>query len=69
MDFFLNDLYPNQGFFNTRTQTIPEADDKKALAEDEKPTLKTKVSPTQKSSIWVALVVFLVVAVVLGVIK
>ena len=69
MDFFYNDLYPNQGFYNTRSQTIPEPDDKQALAEDEKPTVKAKVSPKQKTNIWVALLVLLAVVVVLGVFK
>lgn len=69
MDFYFNDLYPNQGFYNTRTQTIPEADDKQALAENEESSLKSKVNPNQKKNIFLALALFLIVAIVLGVIK
>ena len=69
MDFYFNDLYPNQGFYNTRTQTIPEADDKKALAENEEASLKAKVSPKQKSNIWLAIVILLIASIVLGVLK
>ena len=69
MDFYFNDLYPNQGFYNTRTQTIPEADDKKALAENEEASVKAKVNPKQKNNIFIALAVLLIVAVLLGVLK
>lgn len=69
MDFYFNDLYPNQGFYNTRTQTIPEPDDKKALAENEVASVKAKVNPKQKSGILLALGLFLVIVVVLGVLK
>lgn len=69
MDFYFNDLYPNQGFYNTRSQTIPEPDDKKALAEDESASVKNKVSPKQKNNIWLALAVILIVVAVLGVLK
>lgn len=69
MDFYFNDLYPNQGFYNTRSQTIPEADDKTALAENETASVKAKVNPKQKNNIWVALIILLIVAVVLGVMK
>ena len=69
MDFYFNDLYPNQGFYNTRTQTIPEADDKKALAENEQASIKAKVNPKQKNNIFIALVILLIVVVVLGVLK
>lgn len=69
MDFYFNDLYPNQGFYNTRTQTIPEADDKKALAEDEQASIKAKVNPKQKNNIFIGLAILLVVVVVLGVLK
>lgn len=69
MDFYFNDLYPNQGFFNTRTQTIPEADDKEALAENKEAGVKAKVNPKQKNHIFLALGLFVVIAVVLGVLK
>ena len=69
MDFYFNDLYPNQGFYNTRTQTIPEADDKKALAENEEASVKAKVNPKQKKNIWLALAIILIVTVLLGVLK
>lgn len=69
MDFYFNDLYPNQGFYNTRTQTIPEADDKKALAENEIASIKAKVNPKQKNNIFLALTIMLIVVVVLGVFK
>ena len=69
MDFYFNDLYPNQGFYNTRTQTIPEADDKKALAENEEASLKAKVNPKQKNHIFLALAILLIVVAVLGVLK
>ena len=69
MDFYFNDLYPNQGFYNTRTQTIPEADDKKALAENEEASVKAKVNPKAKNNIGIALLVLLGVVVLLGVLK
>lgn len=69
MDFYFNDLYPNQGFYNTRTQTIPEPDDKKALAENEQASVKAKINPKQKHNIWLALAIILIVTVVLGVLK
>ena len=69
MDFYFNDLYPNQGFYNTRTQTIPEPDDKKALAENEVASVKAKVNPKQKNGILLAIGLFLVIVVVLGVLK
>ena len=69
MDFYFNDLYPNQGFYNTRTATIPEADDKKALAEDETASIKAKVNPKQKSNIFLALAILLIIVVTLGVLK
>lgn len=69
MDFYFNDLYPNQGFYNTRTQTIPEADDKQALAEDEKASLNAKISPKQKFNVWTAFIVIIAVVIMLGVLK
>lgn len=69
MDFFFNDIYPNQGFYNTRSQTIPEADDKQALAEDKEASVKAKVNPKQKNHIFIALAVLVVLTVVLGVFK
>lgn len=69
MDFYFNDLYPNQGFINTRTQTIPEPDDKQALAEDKEASVKAKVNPKQKNNIFIALAVLLAVVVLLGVLK
>lgn len=69
MDFYLNDLYPNMGFANTRVQTIPEAEDKQALAENEEASIKAKTNPTQKKNIFLALAIFLIVVVVLGVLK
>ena len=69
MDFYFNDLYPNQGLNNTRTNTIPEADDKKALAENETASSNAKMNPKQKNNIWKALAIRLVVVVVLGVLK
>ncbi len=69
MDFYFNDLYPNQGFTNTRTNTIPEADDKKALAENEKASVKAKVNPKQKNNIFLGVIALLVIVVVLGVLK
>ena len=69
MDFYFNDLYPNQGFYNTRTATIPEADDKKALAENEEASVKAKVNPKQKNNIFIALTILLAVVVALGVLK
>lgn len=69
MDFYFNDLYPNQGFFNTRTQTIPEAEDKEALAENKEASVKAKVNPKQKNNIFIALAVLLGIVVLLGVLK
>lgn len=69
MDFYFNDLYPGQGFNNTRTQTIPEADDRKALAENEEASVKAKVNPKQKNHIFLALGILLTVVIVLGVFK
>lgn len=69
MDFYFNDLYPNQGFYNTRSQTIPEPEDKEALAENKDASLKAKVNPKQKNNTWLALAVILIVVVVLGVFK
>lgn len=69
MDFYFNDLYPNQGFYNTRSQTIPEPDDKEALAENKEASVKAKISPKQKNNIWLALAIILIVTVVLGVLK
>lgn len=69
MDFYFNDLYPNQGFFNTRSQTIPEADDKEALAENKEASVKAKVNPKQKNHIFIALGVLLGIVVLLGVLK
>ena len=69
MEFYLNDLYPNQGFYNTRNQTIPEADDKKALAEDNQATVKAKTNPKSKSNILIGLVILLAIVVALGVLK
>ena len=69
MNFYFNDLYPNQGFYNTRTATIPEADDKAALAENKEASLKAKVNPKQKNHIFLALAILLIIAVVLGVLK
>lgn len=69
MDFYFNDLYPNQGYFNTQSQTIPEADDKVALAEDKEASVKAKVNPTQKNNIFIALAVLLGITIFLGVLK
>ena len=69
MDFYFNDLYPNQGFYNTRTQTIPEAEDKQALAENKEASVKAKVNPKQKNNIFIALAILLSVVVLLGVLK
>ena len=69
MDFYFNDLYPNQGFYNTRTATIPEADDKQALAENEVASVKAKVNPKQKNNIFLALALLLIIAITLGVLK
>lgn len=35
LDFFVRDMYPNRGLQDTRTQTQPEAYDKKALEYDD----------------------------------
>lgn len=69
MDFFLKDLYPNMGFQDTRAETIPEADDRKALAEDEKASSNAKTNPVQKNKIWTAFIILLAVVLVLGVLK
>lgn len=69
MDFYFNDLYPNQGFYNTRMQTIPEADDKQALAENEKASVNAKTNPKQKNNTFIGLAVILGLVIVLGVIK
>ena len=69
MDFYLADLYPGQSFNNTRTQTIPEADDRKALAEDNESVVKAKTNPKTKSNILIGLVILLAVVVALGVLK
>lgn len=70
MDFYYNDLYPNQGFYNTRMQTIPEASDREALLEeDKKANVKAKTNPKDNKKIFFALALFLIIAVVLGVLK
>jgi len=69
MEFYLNDLYPNMGFVNTRTETIPEADDRKALAENEQASIQAKNNPKEKKNIFLALALFLIITVVLGVLK
>ena len=69
MDFYFNDLYPNMGFQNTRAETIPEADDRNALAENEKASVNAKINPVQKNKIWTAFLILLAVVVVLGVLK
>lgn len=69
MDFYFNDLYPNMGYLNTRMETIPEPDDKQALAENKEATDKAKVNPKQKNHIFLALGLFLIVTVILGVSK
>lgn len=35
MNFGLADLYPGMGFWTTRGETVPEADDQLALVDDE----------------------------------
>lgn len=69
MDFYFNDVYPNQGFVNTRNQTIPEVDDREALAENKEASLNAKTTPKERKSIYLALAVFLLIAVGLGVLK
>ena len=69
MDFYLADLYPGQSFSNTRAQTIPEADDRKALAEDNESAVKAKTNPKTKSNIFIGLGILLAIVVVLGVFK
>ncbi|MBE7054406.1 MAG: hypothetical protein E7391_09105 [Ruminococcaceae bacterium] len=66
MYFFYNDLYPNKMGLNTRLQTIPEADDKKALGEDEKASANVKVTPTKKKNIYIGLGALLVLIVVMA---
>jgi len=69
MEFFYNDVYGNQGFYNTRTITIPEADDREALAENKESAVKAKTSPASKKNIFLALGVFVAIAFILGVLK
>lgn len=69
MDFYFNDMYPNQGFLNTRAQTIPEAEDREVLAENKKSAVKAKTNPADKKNIFLALALFVIIAFVLGVLK
>lgn len=66
MDFFFNDLYPNQGVVNTRTQTVPEAEDRQALTEEGKQTVNAKITPKSQRGIWIGLIAIVVIGVVLG---
>lgn len=66
MYFFYNDLYPNKMGMNTRAQTIPEADDKKALGEDDKASSNVKVTPTKKKNIFIGLGALVVIIVLLA---
>lgn len=69
LNFYFNDLYPNNGINNTRTETIPEAEDRQVLGEDEKATNNATVTPHKRKSIFLALALFLIIAVVLGIFK
>ena len=69
MNLFFNDLYPNQGIYSTATQTIPEAEDKKVLTDDETASNNTKVTPKERKNIWIILGIILVIGILLGVSK
>ena len=69
VNFFYNDLYPNMGATNTRNQTVPEAEDRNALAEEGKSVDNATVTPAKKNKIFLYLGVFLGIVVLLGVLK
>lgn len=69
LNFFFNDLYPNNGINNTRTETIPEAEDREVLGDDSKAVNNAQITPHKRKSIFLALGLFLIIAVVLGIFK
>lgn len=69
MNYGLADLYgTNYGFYQTRQQSIPEADDQEALI-DESETIKDNphnVDPKKQKSIFVSVAVILALIVFLS---
>jgi hypothetical protein len=68
MDFGFNDLYPNQGFFNTRAASIPEAADQVTLADDTEAAAKVQShhDPALSKRILIALAVMVVLICCMG---
>ncbi len=67
LGFYFNDLYPNQNSgVNTRTQTIPEAEDKAMLADEGTKNVNTSVTPTKRKHIYIALAVIVALIVLFG---
>lgn len=69
MQLYYNDLYPNQGLVSTANQTIPEADDKKALADEGTQNINVKATPKERKNIWIVLAIILGVGILMGVSK
>lgn len=65
--FFMSDVYG--GVFGTTEMTIPEAQDKQALVEDEKEAVKVEDSRTKAMPILLAVVLIFVVALIFGGVK
>lgn len=68
LNFGMADLYPNMGFYNTRSLTVPEAEDQNTLVDDQKLAESAQVThnPASTKAILISIAVFLVVMVMLA---
>jgi hypothetical protein len=69
MNHFMADVYPGQGFFNTRTITTPEAEDQTALVDDQKLAEKNPVAvdPASHKKIWISMAAVVGVIILLNI--
>lgn len=68
MNFGMADIYPNLGFYTTRSLTVPEAEDQNTLVDDQKLAEAQKVThnPASSKSILISIAIFIVVMVLLA---
>lgn len=61
LNFGMADLYPNMGFYTTRSITVPEAEDQNTLVDDQKLAEQTQVShnPASSKAILISIAVFI----------
>jgi hypothetical protein len=68
LNHFIADLYPNQGFTNSRYLSIPEAEDQNTLVDNQELAEEKQVKhdPVQSKSILWAVLIFVAVMVLLS---